>query len=185
MSGSTYRDSAGDGLQEEEEEELALPSSSPRKSAAEECTRSGSAVDGGKSVPSRTPSESAMQSFRAADADNEFALDIPFVTSKGSASHTGLVTFAQTGFTISSNVDIGRHQRRTPATTAAAQSSVSGREQGERQLSIAGKWEKAESVSLNKYQGSDILDDSDCPQDEAEFRAWKVRDAFRRQQLLL
>ncbi|CAG9582475.1 hypothetical_protein [Leishmania major strain Friedlin] len=184
MSGSSCRDSSGDGLQEEEEEELGLPSS-PRTSAAEECSRSGSAVDGGKSILSRTLGDSAMRSFRAADGDDEFALDIPFVTSKGSASATRLGAFAQTSFTISSNVDIGRHQRRTPASTAAAQSSVSGKEQGERQLSIAGKWEKAESASLNKYQGSDILDDSDCPQDEAEFRAWKVRDAFRRQQLLL
>ncbi|AYU82923.1 hypothetical protein LDHU3_35.1650:CDS1 [Leishmania donovani] len=183
MSGSAYRDSAGDGLQEEEEEELGLPSS--RTSAAEECSRSGSAVDGGKNVLSRTPDDSAMRSFRAADADDEFALDIPFVTSKGSASATGLGAFAHTSFTISSNVDIGRHQRRTAASTAAAQSSVSGKEQGERQLSIAGNWEKAENVSLNKYQGSDILDDSDSPQDEVEFQAWKARDAFRRQQLLL
>ncbi|CAJ1034568.1 hypothetical protein IOCL2690_000755900 [Leishmania lindenbergi] len=186
MLGGTYRDAAASGLSEEnEEEELGLPSSSPRTSSAEACSRGRSAFGSGEDVLSRIPGNGAIRSLRTADADDEFALNIPFVASKGSASHIGLGAFASTGPSTSSHVESRPHQQRTPAATAETRSSVSDREQGERQLSIAGKWEKAESALLNKYQGSDILDDSDRRQDEEEFRAWKARDAFRRQQLQL
>ncbi|KAG5466705.1 hypothetical protein LSCM1_00877 [Leishmania martiniquensis] len=185
MSGTARRDAAGGELtEEEEEEELGLPSSSPRATSVEACSRSDRVACNGKNVLSRTPSDFAMRNFRTADTEDEFALDISFVASKVSSSHSGLGAFAPAGLTTT-NAAIGLHQRRMPRTTAAGQSSTCGQGQEERQLSIIGTWEKVESVSLSKYQGSDILDDSDRQHDEAEFRAWKMRDAFRRQQLLL
>ncbi|KAG5467237.1 hypothetical protein CUR178_00878 [Leishmania enriettii] len=186
MSGSVHCDDAGGKLpEEEEEEELGLPSLSTRATSTEACNRSGSAVHRDKNALSRKLSDSAMRSVRVEETDDEFALDISFVASKVSSSHNGIGAFAPTGLTTTPDVAIGLHKRRVPATTAAGQTTVSGQEQEERQLSIAGKWEKAESASLSKYQGSDLLDDSDRREDEAEFRAWKMRDAFRRQQLLL
>ncbi|KAG5492537.1 hypothetical protein JKF63_01115 [Porcisia hertigi] len=186
MPGSPTRDLAAGGSQEEEEEEeLGPPISHSPTPSAEACNRRWSAIGSNKSLLSEIPGDGRTRSWRTEDTNDDYALDIPFVKVKGTSLHTRLGASGLTGLTTASDVKMGCHQRRKSDTTAAAEFPASEREQEDRQLSIAGKWVKAESASLNQYQGSDVLDDSDRQQDEAEFYAWKERAAFRRQQLVL
>lgn len=171
-------------LEEEEEEELGLPSTSPLTTSQAATHRHSGELSTGAGLLPRSPGAKITRAARpTGDAEDEFALDIAFVTAKRCPTSTLTQTPASASRGAASRLgrdEVLRHKTAQPQATLPA-----GRGEEGHQLSIAGMWEKAEAASLNKYQGSDIIDDTDRPQDETEYVAWLARDAFRRQHIRL
>ncbi|KAK7198156.1 hypothetical protein NESM_000772300 [Novymonas esmeraldas] len=188
MSSTAYGDGSpyASPEEEEEEEELGLPRSSGLVCTAETAVTP-TAVSTSNSIHAMPtpPSGVAAGVLNTADADDEFGLDLSFVTSKGRSPHASLRSAAPSRLSTATQADSTPRPRWAAATASSAVGALSTGERGGPQMSIAGRWERAENESLNNYHGSDRLDDTDRPHDDAEFQAWKARCAFRKLQVQL
>ncbi|KPI86893.1 hypothetical protein ABL78_4027 [Leptomonas seymouri] len=115
--------------------------------------------------------------------DDEFAIDIAFVPTKGSKERSNCGIFAPLTAGSSGNITTparrqGVHGSVGLGTSSQALFSVTNK------VSLAGRSNSGEDETLNKFKGSDVLDDTDRANDKAEYQEWKVRDAQRRKDIL-
>lgn len=153
----------------EEEEELGALSSSPSSATLAKTTRNGDTSPFAMRAPHARRGTEAV----SGESDDEFAMDISFVPTRGNKKHSSADIFIPPSTSSSAHF-------RAAAPTLSTQASTSL----PKKTSIASKWNSEEGETLGNYKGSDMLDDTDRANDAAEFQAWRQRDFRRRKDLL-